>query len=110
MSVDALKLNLLEKLKQEHRFWSFKDDSIKELSDDILIEKTLLYLDMDEIKQLFSIYPLKKIKQVWLDYLIPQGDYLYTLNRFLAWYFFKIKKPDAYIKAMETRHSNKLLR
>ena len=110
MSVDALKLNLLEKLKQEHRFWSFKDDSIKEVSDDILIEKTLLYLDMDEIKQLFSIYPLKKIKQVWLDYLIPQGDYLYTLNRFLAWYFFKIKKPDVYIKAMETRHLNKLLR
>ena len=42
MSVDALKLNLLEKLKQEHRFWSFKDDSIKEVSDDILIEKNLV--------------------------------------------------------------------
>ena len=72
----------------------------------MLIEKTLLHLDLDEINQLFLIYPFKKIKQVWLDYLIPQEEYLYTLNRFFAWYYFKAKKPDAYIKSMATRHLN----
>ena len=74
----------------------------------MLIEKTLLHLDLEEISQLFLVYPFKKIKQVWLDYLIPQEEYLYTLNRFFAWYYFKAKKPDAYIKSMATRHLNKI--
>ena len=109
MSSDAIKSDLLERLKQEHCFWSFHEDSIQNVSDDILIEKTLLYLDMEEIKQLFTIYPFKKVKRVWLETLVPQGAYLYTLNRFLAWYFFKVQKLDAYIKAMATRHFNTLL-
>lgn len=109
MSSDEIKQELLAKLKQEHCFWSFNEDSIKDISDDMLIEKTLLHLDLDEINQLFLIYSFKKIKQVWLDYLIPQEEYLYTLNRFFAWYYFKAKKPDAYIKSMATRHLNKML-
>ena len=109
VSIDEIKYGLTEKLKQEHCFWSFNEEAIKEVPDDILIEKTLLHLDMEEIKQLFLLYPFKKIKRVWLDYLVPQGEYLYTLNRFLAWYFFKVKRPDAYIKSMATRHLNKLL-
>lgn len=108
MSSDAVKKELLAKLKQEHCFWSYKESSIQDIPDDMLIEKTLLHLDLEEINQLFLIYPFKKIKQVWLDYLIPQAEYLYTLNRFLAWYYFKVKKPDAYIKAMATRRQNKM--
>jgi hypothetical protein len=104
----SIKSELLAKLKQEHSFWSFNEASIDHLPDDILIEKTLLYLDLEEINQLFQLYSFKRIKQVWLAYLVPQGDYLYTLNRFLAWYYFKIKKPDAYLKSMVTRHLHKL--
>ena len=108
MSNEVIKQELLAKLKQEHCFWSYNEDSIKDIPDDMLIEKTLLHLDLDEINQLFLIYPFKKIKQVWLDYLIPQEEYLYTLNRFFAWYYFKAKKPDTYIKSMATRHLNKM--
>lgn len=107
MSSDAIKQELLAKLKQEHCFWSYNESSINNIPDDVLIEKTLLHLDLKEINQLFLIYPFKRIKKVWLDYLIPQAEYLYTLNRFLAWYYFKAKKPDAYIKSMATRHLNK---
>lgn len=108
MSKDSIKADLVEKLKQEHCFWSFHENSIKDVPDSILIEKTLLYLDIEEIKQLFVVYSFKKIKQIWLKSLVPQGAYLYTLNRFLAWYFFKAKKPDAYLKNMETRYFNAL--
>ena len=104
MSRDVVKQELLAKLKQEHCFWSYNENLIKDIPDDMLIEKTLLHLDLEEINQLFLIYPFKKIKQVWLDYLVPQAEYLYTLNRFFAWYYFKAKKPDAYIKSMATRH------
>ena len=79
MSVDAVKQELLAKLKQEHCFWSYNESSVNEVSDEILID------------------------------LIPQEEYLYTLNRFFAWYYFKVKKPDAYIKSMATRHLNKML-
>ena len=106
--IEMVKSGLLSKLKQEHCFWSYNESSIKDIPDDILIEKTLLYLDLEEINQLFQIYSFKRIKQVWLEYLIPQEEYFYTLNRFLAWYYFKAKKPDVYIKSMSTRHFNRL--
>ena len=102
MSRDVVKQELLAKLKQEHCFWSYNENSIKDIPDDMLIEKTLLHLDLEEINQLFLIYPFNKIKRV------PQAEYLYTLNRFFAWYYFKAKKPDAYIKSMATRHLNKM--
>lgn len=105
------KVFLLDKLKQEHCFWSYSDDSVtlENVSDDMLIEKTLQYLDLEEINVLFQTFSFKKIKQAWLKYLVPQEDYLYTLNRFLAWYYFKAKRPDAYIKSMATRHFNKAI-
>lgn len=107
MNKETIKLNLLEKLKLEHCFWSFDESSIKDIPDDVLIEETLSHLDIDEINQLFKIYPYNKVKSVWLEHLVPQGEYLYTLNRFFAWYYFKAKRPDAYIKSMALRHFNK---
>lgn len=102
--------DLLQKLKVEHCFWSYSEDSVKEIPDDILIEKTLVYLDLPEINSLFKLFPYKKIKKVWLEQMVTQGDYLYTLNRFLAWYYFHIKRPDSYLKAMTTRQFNKMFK
>lgn len=102
-----IKEELAGKLKQEHCFWSYSADSINSIPDDILIEKTLIYLDIDEINSLFLLFPFKKIKQVWLEQMVPQGEYMYTLNRFLAWYYFHAKQPDKYIKSMSTRHFNR---
>ena len=98
----------MAKLKQEHCFWSYAEETISNIPDDILIEKTLLHLDLEDIDQLFKIYSYRKIKRVWLDHLVPQEEYLYTLNRFLAWYYFKVKHPDRYIKSMITRHYNSI--
>ena len=109
MQQQQIKSELLTKLKQEHCFWSFREDTITDISDDILIEKTLLHLDLEEINQLFKIYPFKRIKGVWLKHLVPQGEYLNTLNRFLAWYYFSVKSPDRYLKSMITRHYNRML-
>lgn len=63
---------------------------------------------LPEIKQFFLIYPKKAIKSAWIRLLVPEGDYLYTLNRFFAWYYFKAKRPDAYLKSLITRHINSL--
>ena len=109
MSKKEVKQDLSQQLKREHCFWSFNEDSIQDIPDDVLIEKALVYLDLQDIDKLFTIYSFRKIKRVWLDALVPQQDYYHSLNRFLAWWYFGIKKPDSYLKAMNTRHLNKWL-
>jgi hypothetical protein len=99
---------LIEKLKEENRFWSYAPGfADSDVPDEIIIEKTLVYLDLDEIKVLFELYGKQKVKRVWLERLVPQGEYLHTLNRFFAWFYFRVKKPDMYIKSMETRILNR---
>lgn len=104
------KSSLLKLLKQENAFWSYEPASITvdNIGDDRLIAMTLRYLDLKEIDMLFEIYSYKKVKDVWRKLLVPEGDYLYTLNRFLAWYYFKAKNPRAYLRSLETRHLNSL--
>lgn len=103
-----IKRELLDKLKRENAFWSYSPESISPASvgDDQLIALTMRYLDLDEIKQLFQIFSFKKIKNAWKKILVPEGEYLYTLNRFFAWYYFKAKRPDAYLKSLQTRYFN----
>ena len=51
-----------------------------------------------------------QIKACWVRNLIPQGSYLYTLNKFLAFYYFNAKRPGAYVKAMATRRLKRMER
>ena len=106
-----LKSVLLEQLKRENAFWSYEDDyvNLESIGDDQLIAMTMRFLDMNEIKQLFSIFSYRKVKNAWRKILVPEGDYLYTLNRFFAWYYFKAKNPDAYLKSLQTRHLNAMI-
>lgn len=98
---------LIKELRDNNVFWSYSDVKNSDIDDDTLIEKTLRYLDLDEIKILFEMFSEKNIKRVWLERLVIQGDYLYTLNKFIAWYYFKAKRPGQYVKAMETKYINK---
>ncbi len=105
-----MKEKLLGLLKEEHAFWSYEPNSvsISSISDDQLIALTMRHLDLDEIKILFQLYSKEKIKSAWKRLLVPEGEYLYTLNRFFAWYYFKAKNPSAYLKSLETRRLNKM--
>ncbi len=106
----SVKSNLLSKLKEEKAFWSYDQDTVvlSNISDDELIAQTMRYLDLPEIKQLFSIFSFTKIKRAWMRLLVPEGEYLFTLNRFFAWYYFKAKNPDSYLKSLYTRYLNSL--
>lgn len=106
-----IKSKLLEELRQEHAFWSYEAESVNldSVDDDQLIALTMRYLDIPEINRLFTIFPERKIKNAWKRQLVPEGDFLYTLNRFFAWYYFKAKSPDSYLKSLQTRHLNNIL-
>ena len=105
----AVKPYLIEKLKQEHCLWSYDNDSIQDMPDDMLIELVMLYLDIDEINMLFSIFSYKKMKRAWIENVVAQGERYYNLNYFFAWYYFHAKRPRSYVKAMATRQLNKRL-
>lgn len=97
---------LSQKLIRRNSFWSVKVPL--EIPDDILIEKTLIYLDLEDINRLFRLFSSKKIKQVWRSRVVTQGDYYRALNKLLAWMYFDIKNPDRYLKATMTKHLNQM--
>lgn len=109
--INEIKATLLEQLKADDAFWSFNPRSIliENIDDDQLIAMTMRYLDIREISMLFKIYPYRKIKDAWKRILVPEGEYLYSLNRFFAWYYFRAKRPDSYLKSIETRNLNSFI-
>jgi hypothetical protein len=100
---------LIDKLKQEHCLWSYENDSIQDIPDDVLVELVMLYLDIDDINLLFQLFDYKKVKQAWIENVVAQGERYYNLNYFFAWYYFHAKQPRCYVKAMATRQLNKRL-
>ncbi len=98
---------LTAKLLKNNSFWSYDMSKSTSIPDDILIEKTLIYLDLDDIKLLFSLFPYKKVKQVWRERVAIQGEYYARLNRFLAWMYFDIKNPYRYLKMIENKQLKK---
>ncbi len=103
-----IKTYLEKQLQEANAFWSFDKSSCHDLSDRDLIRYVLIHLDLEDINYLFELYPKKLIKQVWLEELVPQGDFLISMNLCFAVVYFGIKKPIQYLKSMETRHFNKL--
>ena len=101
-----IRRNLLSSLKKLNAFWSYdvSDISEKTISDDMLIEKSLVHLDIDDLKKLFSIFPHKKIKEVWKNQLCVQEPYYHGLNTMLAYLYFDIKNPDRYLKTISRRN------
>ena len=48
-------------------------------------------------------YDLSKMKSI-----APQGAMYRWMNVLYAWYYFGAKRPEAYVKSIETRHMNRL--
>lgn len=107
MSKASVKRVLTNHLKKENAFWSYQVDAIKDVPDDVLVELVMIHLDLDDINKLFEIYPYKFVKKAWIENVVVQGEMYYVLNKFFAWYYFKMKKPGAYVRSMATRERNK---
>ncbi|GHT35099.1 hypothetical protein FACS189434_12370 [Bacteroidia bacterium] len=87
-------------------FWSYNpaDISEKTISNEMFIEKSLVHLDIDDLKKLFSIFSRKKIQEVWRTQLCTQEPYYHGLNTMLAYLYFDIKNPERYLKTVSNRH------
>jgi hypothetical protein len=105
-----MKSDLLHSLKELNAFWSYSasDVSEKTISDDMFIEKSLVHLDIADLKKLFFLFPHKKIKEVWKNQLCIQEPYYHGLNTMLAYLYFDIKNPDRFLKTINNKHINSL--
>lgn len=95
---ERARLNLEKKLRKLNVFWSYNLPSNLDIPDEVLIEKVLLYLDIDEIRTLFSLFEKKTIKKVWIDRILCQEPMYHAQNRLYAFLLFDIKDPDRYIR------------
>jgi hypothetical protein len=100
----------LHSLKELNAFWSYNASNVSEktISDEMLIEKSLVHLDIADLKKLFSLFPYKKIKTVWKNQLCTQDPYYHGLNTMLAYLYFDIKNPDRYLKTIGKRNLKSL--
>lgn len=102
---------LVRKLIDGNKFWSYDRESVlRNISDEDIIENTLIYLDIDDINILFRIYPIKEIKKVWAMTMALQDNRYKDLNRFIAGCYFGVKNPDSYVKRIRTRELNERMR
>ena len=109
-SVNRNKVFLFRRLQKENAFWSYDPVSVslKNIDDDMLIEKVMLHLDINDINRLFVLYPKTKIKKVWRNRLCPLEPYYNKLNRLYAYMYFDIRNPDRYIKYQCRKHKKEL--
>jgi hypothetical protein len=101
---DILKAKLAGKLISNRVFWSYADVKADNISDEILIEKVLIYLDIDDINSLFLIYPYNIIRAIWQKEILIQDPFYHSLNLLLAFLYFHIKSPEKYIQKYSRRH------
>lgn len=95
--------SLRRKLIKERAFWSYDEGLIKKIPEDVLIEKVLIHLDIDDVLSLFKLYPKRKIQSVWKDRILSQEPMYHGLNRLYAFMLFDIKNPDRYIRDFKNK-------
>ena len=97
LDLDSKKHALWQQLAEMGCLWSYEKNP-KDIDDDLLIEKALLYLEFEDLHKLNELYPMRRLKEVWRDRLVSQGAYYGIINWLLAAMYFDIKKPDKYLK------------
>lgn len=64
---------LVKELKDNNAFWSYSDVDESSVDDATLIEKTLRYLDLNEIKKLFELFSEKEKNTIHLKKTKPHS-------------------------------------
>ena len=99
---------LNQELIDQRVLWSYKNPEHNLIPDDILIEKTLINLDIEDINKLFLIFPKRKIREIWNNRIVINDAQFHSMNLLLALLYFKIKNPDIYLKRCLYKHNKAL--
>ncbi len=90
------------KLKKQNIFWSYDLSAI--LSDEVIIEKTLIYADVDDIQNLFLFFKFTQIKKIWEQNIVTDLRH-YKLNYYLGKMFFNIRNITLFLNKKSVANS-----
>jgi len=92
------KYQLIQKLKEKKAFWSFDADSIKKVSDEILIEKVLLNMQPKQAVKSLKGFSVQVIINVWKKDILVQEPYYHNRNMAYAKMLLHKNNPESYVK------------
>ena len=80
---------LVAYLNASGRFWEYCNHASEDISDDQLIEKSLLYLEFEDMQQLFALFGYEKCKQVFEQNIKSKGSYYSNISFLLESLMFR---------------------
>lgn len=104
--MQSVKQKITDSLLKTGAFWSYDKTTLKaeNISDNLLIENTLIYGDTAEIRLLFQVYSKSELLAVWTQRLLPD-DRLKKLNYWLAVCVFDIADTKKFIEKNKHKYS-----
>jgi hypothetical protein len=103
-----IRKQLIHELALKRVFWSYKKPNPDSIPDNILIEKTLINLDIEDINKLFLIFPKMKIKNIWNEKVVINDAQFHAMNLLFAHLYFNIKNPEGYLVRCINKHYKRL--
>ena len=80
---------LVAYLNASGRFWEYCNQASEDISDDQLIEKSLLYLEFEDMQQLFALFGYDKCKQIFEQQIKSKGSYYSNISFLLESLMFR---------------------
>jgi len=79
---------LVNYLNSSGRFWEYGNQASVNISDDLLICKSLLYLEFEDMNQLFDLFGKDKCRQIFEQQIKSKGNYYSNISFLLEALFF----------------------
>jgi len=74
------KAQLVNYLNATGRFWEYCNHASENISDDQLICKSLLYLEFEDMNQLFELYGKDRCRQIFEQQIKSKGKYYSNIS------------------------------
>jgi len=94
---EHIRRELIRELRENNVLWSYESPDYSGMPDSLLIEKVLVHSDLDNIFQLFILFPGEEIFNIWKSRLL-KDETLRSLNILYAFLLFNISDPETYVK------------
>lgn len=82
------KADIISYLNKTGKFWEYCNKATTSVSDDMLIEKSLLYLEFEDMPQLFNLYGKERCEQIFIKNIKSKGKYYSNISFLLESLFF----------------------
>ena len=79
---------LVSFLNAKGRFWEYCNEATEDIPDSQIIQKSLLYLEFEDLPQIFDIFGYDNCKKVFEEKIKTQGKYYNKISFLLESFYF----------------------